>query len=235
MQVKEVAKMLGGSVAIYVVIAACSAASTPQRTSSEDGGGGSGSGGASGASSRNSADGSGSGRDGPSILDALTDPVPAANADPNQSGTRLKMNYYAGADGSKQSAGTLHDSQLNVDCTFTTASDGTLRCLPANQGLLLTYYADAACTQQIVLVYKGCGAPGYALTTAGSSVCVLQPTTHVFALSGPYSGTSYYTKSGTMCSGPVPVASLTMSYDLYSSGAEQPPSTFVQAALRSEP
>jgi hypothetical protein len=81
MQAKEAAKMLGGSITIYVVMAACSAASGPGGFTSQDGsasgGSGSGSGGTIGASASS---GSGSGSDGPSIFDALTDPVPEAKA-----------------------------------------------------------------------------------------------------------------------------------------------------------
>ena len=124
MQAKEVGKMLAGSVAIYMIMAACSAAGGPQAFLSGDAD-------ASGSSGGTKGDGSGG------VLDALTDPISEASADPSQSGTRLKLKYYAGADGSKLSAG-LHDSQLNVDCYYSyPMSDGTLRCVP-NEGLYLS-------------------------------------------------------------------------------------------------
>jgi hypothetical protein len=86
MRVYEVAKMVGGSIAIYIVMAACSAARGPTNWAAlSDGGqastgGGSGSGGTSGGASRGGSDGSDSEGDGASILDALTDPVSEAQA-----------------------------------------------------------------------------------------------------------------------------------------------------------
>ena len=59
MRVNEVARLLGGSIAIYVVMAACSAASGPQGFTSNDGGG-------SGSSGGQGGDGSGG------LLDART-------------------------------------------------------------------------------------------------------------------------------------------------------------------
>jgi hypothetical protein len=72
MRVADTLKIVGGSVVVYVVMAACSAASNPgapgtSSSSSSSSGGG-------------VRDGSGSGGDGPTLLDALTDPVGMASA-----------------------------------------------------------------------------------------------------------------------------------------------------------
>jgi hypothetical protein len=186
-----------------------SAASGPQGSTSNDGGGGGSSGGHGG-------DGSGG------ILDALTDPTPTANADPTQSGTRLKVQYYAGADGSKQTAGMV-DSTLNVYCNFALMSDGTIRCVPwpsPGSGFVLFSgtYADASCSQPLAVAPKGCAAPPPYALEEGSPSC---GTTvwHVFPISAAYTGASYYTLSGTTCSGPSPTSGFTTG-DLYTTGAE---------------
>jgi hypothetical protein len=259
MRAIEAGKMFGGSVAIYVIMAACSAGSGPSNgATSQDGGhsssgSGSGSGGVSsssgsiadgsgssgadgsesgsGASSSGGsiADGSGSGSDGPSIMDVLTDPVPEAAADPNQSGTRLKVNYYAGTDGSKQSADSMHDTMLNIDCSFRTMSDGTLRCAPIGGASGVGFYfADSACSQQLAMAASGC-TPTNAYANVTSSTC--GGYLAVYTLSGAYSGASYYLKSGTNCLGPTSTSGSTF----YTVGAEQPPSTFVQATMQMEP
>ena len=220
MRWNEAARMLAGSIAIYVVMAACGSASGPAAFSQGDGGGGSSGGG--------TGDGSGG------ILDALTDPVPGASADPNQSGSRLKVNYFAGADGSKLSALSMHDSMLNIDCTFAMATDGTLRCLPASQGVVLGPYADAACTQPLFFQYPGCSVPTYGLVTASSGSCAFRPTMHVYAVSGPYKGTAFYTGTPTACTLSPNTVSSYAPYVPYTLGAEQAPGTFVQATEQTE-
>src|SRR5260370_16789923 len=133
MRVNEVAKMLGGWMAIYVIMAACSAGSGRQVVASSGAASGAGASGSLAASGSQSSSGLGvdgsQSESGRALVDALTDPVSSAMADATQSGTRLKVKYYAGADGSKQFFG-LHDSQLNVDCNFITAADGVSRSLP---------------------------------------------------------------------------------------------------------
>jgi hypothetical protein len=194
MRVNEVAKMLGGSVAIYVIMAACSGGGGPQVVMSS-GVTASGSVAASGAqtSSGLAVDGSqgdatpGSGaaadaaRSGSGgIVDALTDPVSNAMADSNQSGTRLKIKYYLGADGSKAFKG-FYDSQLNVDCYFAKAADGTVRCIPVATATTTTanYYADANCTQPVALVSQcpGTVTPTQVLAQIGTYGAI-----HTFAL-----------------------------------------------------
>jgi hypothetical protein len=222
MQAREAAKMLGGSIAIYVIMAACSAGQ-PGGFTLQDGSvsNGSGSGGASGGVSS-------SGSDGTNILDALTDPVPTAAADPTQSGTRLKVNYYAGTDGSKQPTGNMHDSMLNVDCSFLTASDGTLRCMPSGTGL--TGFVDSGCTQPLAIRTKGCSAPAYGVKPV--TACDAGDVWHVFPITGAYSGASYYSGAPGACAAS-PTSGLT-AYDLYSTGAELPPSTFAQATIQQD-
>jgi hypothetical protein len=151
----------------------------------------------------------------------------------------LKVRYYAGADGSKQSAG-MHDSMLNVDCYFQPMSDGTQRCVPiyggsSSQAVFQGYFADAACTQGLATNYKGCASPTYAVSYASAPNCAWQDVWHVYPIVMPYAGSSYYAMSGGTCAGPMPVANLTSSNDVYTLGSELPPTTFVQATLQTEP
>jgi len=241
MNTKEGLKLVVGSVVVYVVMAACAGAGTmsPSDTSA----GGSSSGGvasASGSSSGNDgSDGSGSsggstGDDsgGTSFLDALTDPVPAAQADTTQSGSRLKAKYYVGSDGSKEFAG-WHDSMLNVDCGFVPASDGTTRCMPAYPGAALVelYFSDSGCTQALALGTKGCAAPLYAFQSqAGMGSACVTGFDRIFQLGAAYTG-ALYTGSPASC---VTIPSPT-TYSLYSLGPEVSPSTFVAATLQTDP
>lgn len=47
-----------------------------------------------------------------------------------ENGTRLRARVFNGSDGSRE-FDVWHDSARGEDCTFRTASDGTLRCMPA--------------------------------------------------------------------------------------------------------
>jgi hypothetical protein len=239
MKATEGLKLVGGSIIVYCIMAACSASSGPASSSTSDGGGSSGGG--------SGGDGSGSG----SLLDALTDPIAEAAADPNQSGTRLKLQYYAGADGSKQSAG-MYDSVLKVQCYFRQASDGSTRCMPS-AGAYASYYADPGCTQPLAIV--ACGSPTptlLAATYVGTSSSQETSATHLFPIasavtpSGGYQINVSYGDAGAGCASPqptytcVPVPATTWMYVLanataYSMGAELPPTNFVQATLQTEP
>jgi hypothetical protein len=242
MNTKEAIKLVGGSITIYVIMAACSATSGPLGSSSGDGGQGDGT-----ASSGGSSASGGGG-----ILDALTDPVPEANADPDQSGTRLKAKFYGGTDGSKEFIG-WHDSQRNEDCSVYPALDGTTRCMPT--AVTASYYADSNCTQPIALVtVPACGAataPGYVRATGVPSTPPIGGG-HVFPVGSPASlPASAYTVGGTYAAdagacGPVFMysciavaaaawTSVTSTSTGYTVGAELPPSTFVQMTIQTEP
>jgi len=231
MRANEVTKMLGGSIAIYVVMAACSGGSGPQSAATGDGGG------------------SSSG----SMGDALTDPVSQAQADPNQSGTRLKVNFYAGADGSKQSIGSMHDTMRSEDCYFQTAGDGSTRCMPSPDANF-SYYADPGCTQGLVLVSSCAGTvmPAYVAGTIGIPSTYPPPpgqSAHLFQLGSPTTPSTPYQLSLNpappgACSqyvykclavSPATWTAVTAGSTVYAIGAEIPPTTFVQATKQTEP
>lgn len=168
--------MLGGSIAIYVIMAACSAGSGPGLTLSNDGG----------TTSSSSSGGDGSG----GVLDALTDPVGSAKADPTQSGTRLKVKYYAGSDGSQQ-VSLMHDSQRNEDCSFQLAADGNIRCLPSGAEAYV-YFADSGCSQHLaIVVNSSCTTPPTYGLTYDTATCSGTPV-HLFGVTGAYSGSTVY-------------------------------------------
>lgn len=240
MNAKEGLKLVFGSVVVYVVMAACAGGGTMSPSDTSAGGGSSGGAvSASGSSSGgNGSDGSGSsggstGDDsgGTSFLDALTDPVPAAQADTTQSGSRLKAKYYVGSDGSKQFIG-WHDSMLNVDCAFVLASDGTTRCMPyyPEAALIATYFSDSGCTQALALVATGCTPPIYgSQSQAGMGGACATGFDRILQVGAAYTGASYTGAPASCIATPSPSA-----YVLYSLGSEVAPSTFVAATIQTD-
>ncbi len=63
------------------------------------------------------------------------------------SGTRLRAELFASADGATQWHG-WYDKQFDAECTYVGASDGTTRCLPGDV-YVANSYADASCTQPL--------------------------------------------------------------------------------------
>jgi hypothetical protein len=211
MNVKNTVRMLAGSLAIYIVVAACSGAGGGFIDAGTTGTGG---------------DAASTPHDGAiqRLMDALTDPVAAASADPTQSGTRLKVQSYVGSDGSSLVAG-MYDSQLQTQCSFGLASDGTTRCLPSAgyPASVGSYFADSGCSKELAwLPQTGC-TPSYARSY--SETCGGQVQT-IFSVSGAFSGTPYTGTPSACVSSAIPTGD-----SLYSIGAELPPSTFVQATL----
>jgi hypothetical protein len=194
MRAEDAVRMLGGSLAIYVVVAACS------------GGGG-----------------------------GVTRGLPEASADTDGSGTRLKVQRWAGTDGSSLATG-MYDSQLKTQCSFALASDGTTRCFPVGMALIgTTFFSDSACS--VALAYSpqppkaGCAAPSYASSAAADN-CEGMAAQTVFGVSGPFTATVY---GGPPADCAVFQATEAADYTFYSVGAEVPLSTFVQATLTTDP
>jgi hypothetical protein len=164
--------------------------------------------------------------------DGMTSPVPDAMADVNQSGSRLKAQFFAGSDGSRAFA-SMYDSQLKQPCTFTAASDGTNRCLPSGPAAIAatSYYGDSKCTQPIVSAPLGCStAPPYASTFESS--CSGTTTFHVYSRGAAFApGANVYLGAGSSCTA-VPTSGSSAFW--FSVGAEIPPSMFVQGNLQTE-
>jgi hypothetical protein len=248
MRMRDVGLSLLGSAVVYVTMAACSAggggstSGALTRTGGASGGGSgpvaaagaggtSGASGASGTSSAGGTNGSAGGTGGTGmaiadsgLVDALTDPVPTASADPTD-GSRLKATYLLGADGSKGYVpGVWYDTMRSETCTFTLGGDGQERCLPS--GILGGMFSDSACTQPIAAVPMGCATPLYATIADVSNCGTGVGAVHVYTLGATTSPTQLYVQSGTQCYSGGPAAS---GYTYYSVGAEVAPASFVAA------
>ncbi len=183
MRIRDIGFSLAGGAAIYVAMAACSAADGAHLRGA-NGAGGNGQG--------------GSGQGGSGV-------IPDATA--ATSGSRLRVRYYSGEDGSKQFVG-WHDTQRNEDCTFRPAAD------------------DAGCTQPVAIVAKTmcAGAPKYAYAPAGqcsSGYTVLQ-------VAGTYSAATIYQGAPGACSG-TSTSSVSNLYDFYNTQGEVAVASFVAA------
>lgn len=116
----------------------------------------------------------------PLALCALALTLGCAPASPSSSqfasGTRLRARAWDGGDGAATFI-AFHDTMLDVDCNFTTAEDGVLRCMPLGGEV---DYLDAACSGARVLVppSESCDAarPAYVSTTTTSSSSCGTPT-----------------------------------------------------------
>ncbi len=163
-------------------------------------------------------------------------PVHDAMADVNQSGSRLKAQYYVGTDGSKSFAG-MYDSQTKQDCAYATASDGTNRCLPAGPHVIAStaYFSDASCKVPILNVPKDCTTPPPYVTTF-QTMCGGTTQFSVFPSGAAFTpGVSVYLGTG---SGSTAMCMMIKASDVKGAwvgvGAELAPSTFVQGNLEAE-
>ncbi|MDB4963371.1 MAG: hypothetical protein JWP01_3370 [Myxococcales bacterium] len=141
-----------------------------------------------------------------------------------KSGTRIKMKVLTTPDGAKQFSGFVDTARNNEDCSFQLASDGMTRCLPG-AAPVADYFADAACTIRLTIAYT-CSPPTYVAvpTVAASPTCPTGPTAtgpRIYARGTAYP--SYYSKSGTTCSGPNVVPNISF-YGV--TGAEIAPTSF---------
>lgn len=95
--------------------------------------------------------------DGPSdspMADAAVDRGPPPTYPLYVSGTRLRVRYQKGEDGSRLSDG-LHDTMFDTSCSPRMAEDGKTRCLPDDVEGAAGYFADAECKQALVRVGGG--------------------------------------------------------------------------------
>jgi hypothetical protein len=182
--------------------------------------------------------GSGSSSGGSSSGTSSGSPVPTADADESEDGTRLHALYLVGSDGSKQFTDTWQDTGRNNEtCSFITAADGTTRCLPAGAGnasapYSAIYFADASCSTT-PLASSSCGSPPYVVEyqgLTGSAACSTSGSYHLFSIGAAFTGSSFYIKEGTSCA----ATPVTASYSWFTIGAEIPASSFVQATLQAQ-
>lgn len=141
-----------------------------------------------------------------------------------ESGSRLKVMTHVGSDGSRFPGGWF-DSELNTECSWSTAADGSRRCLP--NGLTATYYSDAACTALLAL-QDPCGAKQFAVVLDTAAACGARR--HIFPLAAQAFPVNVWTKSGNSCFGVV-----TPDGELFSVGPEIGSGEFVSEAIEIEP
>jgi hypothetical protein len=164
-------------------------------------------------------------------------PVPDAMADIDESGSRLKVQYFKGSDGSKTFNG-MYDTQLKHPCTFATASDGTSRCLPTGLGTTSNtgYYSDSHCSQPVLNIPTVCTTPPPYISTLGTD-CSGATTVHIYPAGATFTpATDLYIGTGSGATG---TCTAFPSKDIkagtwYSAGTELPPSTFVQGTLTND-
>ncbi len=158
---------------------------------------------------------------------ALTD-VPTVVA-----GQRLQEILHGSGDGFGMSTATFSDPQLGgATCRFSTASDGTMRCLPGdptNKLEIGVVYSDSTCTTPIPIIVPACATkpPPFAqLVDAPSThaTCSYQGATHVFGVGAEVS-TILYEVSGSSC------VQSSATGNAYALTDELPPAMFVQATL----
>lgn len=175
-----------------------------------------GSGGAS-ASTASSAHGGG----GALSAGSMMNPVPDAFAD---SGSRLRVQWMTGDDGSKQFSG-FYDSKRKETCGWRKLYDGNTYCTPA-AGVAYSNFSDAGCTQQPVMVVAPCTpAPLYTVTYNACAADV-----HVYQRGAKLALATIYTGTPSQCIALPP----TVGYDYFALGAEIPPSAFVSATIVTE-
>ncbi len=242
MRISDSLKITCGSIIVYYVMAACSGSSGTSigGTDNSSSGGPGGGSGASSSSGSSSSGGNGSGSGGGSNgggsnggssggKGSSSGPVPDANADQTQSGSRLKAEYYVGADGSKQWDYSFQDSARgNERCSFLTAADGSIRCLPSGISAGI-FFSDANCTETLAYAVTACGAtPAYATSMIATSACPAKYEYHLFTVASKYTGTVYSGSPGSC------TAYTSFPYAAYSIGSEIAPSSFVQASVQTE-
>lgn len=152
------------------------------------------------------------------------------------SGTRLRVRYVAGSDGSRVFEG-FFDTQRQENCTFNSrlvrAGDGTIRCLPSERLTYQSnfYFQDPSCLQRIAAALKTECPPVYAASYS-TDRCPLTMT--VYRLDAPFAlpegGTLYYLNSSAQCVAYPGTSFLVQSNDLYVVGGEIFPSNFVEGS-----
>ena len=155
----------------------------------------------------------------------------------SRSGTRLRRVVRTADDGSTEFL-RFHDSMFDADCSYTTAGDGALRCLPVvnnapfAQGQLR--YTDVGCTQPVAeLSAAGIQpAPRYLVSTALTADGCAQVSSY-YNLSMPQPITAGATIYGIVNGG---CSALTAgANDYYGISGELPLTSFVEGAVTTTP
>ena len=146
-----------------------------------------------------------------------------------QSGSRLKRRVRVGADGSEEFVGWW-DDDLGTECLYTTAANGTMRCLPWGTDVALLsdsgQFANSDCTQRLY--------SGFLRNTS----CSTPSAPRWFRVPGPcdtavreqmnlHSGPVYAEHIGQCIPG-----TRNQSLEYWTGGTVVPPATFVSAQVQ---
>jgi hypothetical protein len=216
MRIAEVAKLFAGSCVVYVVVAACSAYSGDDPPTN-------------GGPPRGTNDGSTN--DG-----TILDPVGNALAEGHKSGSRLKLRFYEGSDGSRQFI-NFWDTELKTYCWVTNGpktTDDKVRCLPPVLGNLI-YSNDTCTTPAAYEVNKTAEQP----TVAGVPVIFQNREAREFYALGPLqnppAGTVYVKGEAGIGQGGCATRPINAgTYNYYGVGAPLAPTAFVEMTIKTE-
>jgi hypothetical protein len=143
-----------------------------------------------------------------------------------RSGTRLRASVAGTAD--VAAVKTLHDAQLDVDCSFQMTKDGAHHCTPSpTEATGYIYFNDAACTNRVLTVKAGCAPPKYA--TSATSCPYTQRVFPVGAKAGPV---ALYAMQDGKC---VSSGASSATDELYAVGDELDLSMFVKGSKQRRP
>lgn len=146
---------------------------------------------------------------------------PSDGTTDHTSGSRLRVRYLAGVDGSRQFIG-FFDGQREENCSF---GGSTVR---GSDGAF--YFQDAVCTARLAASLKSQCPPKYA-AMYNASQCPLTETIYPILSAFTPGGTTYYVNGSAQC---VAYPGSLASYDLYTVGDEIAPSSFVEATILTE-
>jgi len=135
---------------------------------------------------------------GPGGPPGTTGPMGPPGSSAASNGSRLKVRWQGGVDGSRAFA-AWYDSQLGVDCYFTTAEDGRTRCIPVSTAFLGNAYVDPNCTQRVMVALCGATPPKYVYDIPQGTCTEARYV--VYAMGSRVGGSQHYTKAGNSCVG----------------------------------
>jgi hypothetical protein len=231
-----------GSVIVYFAVSTIYGCSSPSTMRASGTAGGRGTGGTtSGAGGKGTGGAGGKGTGGATggMGGGSTGPVP--NAEAEESGSRIKARWIVGDDGSKQFL-IFYDSMLKVECQYQFMSDGKRHCTPGAYGpvaygplglVVGSLYQDAACSAPLAMAPAGSACPPQYAFAGDSTSQICGPSglvLHWFPVGTKYTGSVYW-KNGGPCSATQPPTG----QDLFTVGAELPPSMFVGSTITTDP
>ncbi|WP_394830173.1 hypothetical protein LVJ94_27065 [Pendulispora rubella] len=139
--------------------------------------------------------------------------------DGDASGSRIQRKTAVSTDGVRQPR-AWYDTELATECTFNTAGDGKLRCMPTLSTVDDNFFADSGCTQHLARDISG---PAKFAVYEATATCGVT----YYQLGTAHSGTVYF-KSGNSCT------VYTGAQEMHRVGATIPVTSFAEGLLTTE-